>query len=186
NWTPVTQDVNGQPLAEGTVQYVIFRGSNANFAPDVALTSEPVTTTTYSDTSFQYGQPYYYFVRATNTSHRKAQQSPVSNVLLMYPQDTFAPQPPQELNVVSAREGMVLIWAPNEEEDVAGYNIFRSTEQGKDYVKINKQLVRETTYTDTDIQRRQKYYYVVTAVDNAPVPNESGYSSEISETAKPQ
>ena len=104
----------------------------------------------------------------------------------MYPQDTFSPAAPQELNVVAAREGMVLIWAPNLENDVAGYNIYRSTEPGKDYKKINSDLVRETTYTDADIRRRQVYYYVVTAVDSAPVPNESEHSNEVSETAKQQ
>lgn len=185
-WTPVTQDIAGNTLYEGSVGYLIFRGSDANFAPEQPLTPDPVTTTTYTDTSFQYGQPYYYFVRAIHMQHKKAQQSAASNVLLMYPQDTFAPEPPQELNAVSAREGMVLIWSPNSEEDVAGYNIYRSSETGKNYQKINRELVRETTYTDADIRRKERYYYVITAVDNAPVPNESGYSSEISETAKSQ
>jgi fibronectin type 3 domain-containing protein len=90
------------------------------------------------------------------------------------------------LNVVSAREGMVLIWAPNSEEDVVGYNIYRSTTPGQDYTKINKELVRETTFTDKDIKQGQKYYYVITAVDSAPVPNESEKSAETSEVARKQ
>ena len=81
---------------------------------------------------------------------------------------------------------MVLIWAPNPEEDIAGYNIYRSIQAGTGYTKINTDLVRETTYTDKDVQMQQRYYYVITAVDNAPVPNESAYSAETSEIKRHQ
>jgi hypothetical protein len=186
SWTAATEDLHGKPLPEGSVTYEIYRGTNADFAPQEALNPEPISATTYTDTSFQYGQAYYYFVRAGTSHLKKAHGSGPSNVLLFFPQDTFAPAAPEELNVVAAKEGMVLIWSPNPESDVAGYNIYRSTESGTGFVKINKDLVRETTYTDTTIQRRQKYFYVVTAVDSAPVPNESPHSNEISETSKPE
>ena len=123
------------------------------------------------------------FVR-TIMGKKKGQHSEPSNVILIYPQDTFPPRAPEELNVVSAREGMVLIWAPNSEEDVVGYNIYRSTTPGQDYNKINHALVRETTFSDKDIKQGQRYYYVITAVDSAPVPNESEKSAETSEVAK--
>ena len=55
-----------------------------------------------------------------------------------------------------------------------------------DFKKINTELIRETTYTDRDIQQGQRYYYVITAVDSAQVPNESEKSNETSEVAKKQ
>ncbi len=79
-----------------------------------------------------------------------------------------------------------MIWAPNPEDDVAGYNVYRSIEPGKNYEKVNKEIIHETTFTDPGIQMQQKYYYVVTAVDNAPVPNESPHSAEISEVKRHQ
>lgn len=183
-WAPVVEDIAGRNIPGGNVTYSIYRGNNANFAPDEPINPEALTTTSYTDTTFQFGQPHYYFVRAHLTNHKKAQASAPSNVMLIYPQDTFPPKAPEELNVVSAREGMVLIWAPNAEDDVVGYNIYRSLQTAEGHTKINRELVRETTYTDPDVEPGKTYYYVVTAVDSAPVPNESPRSVEASETAR--
>lgn len=185
-WQPVTADIFGRPLPEYSVKYNIYRGTDANFAPIEPMNTEPITETTYTDTTTQNGQAYYYFVRAHQENQKRQQESEPSNVILIYAQDTFPPSAPQELNVVSAREGMVLIWAPNPEKDIAGYNIYRSTKQGSDYEKINKELVRETTYSDTTAKPKEKYYYVITAIDNAPVPNESPYSNEVSDVPRRQ
>jgi hypothetical protein len=186
DWTAVTTDINGKPVPQGSVRYNIYRGTTANFAPEQPLNTEELDAVTYTDTNFEYGKSYYYFIRAHFYGKKKGQHSEPSNVILIYPQDTFPPRAPEELNVVSAREGMVLIWAPNSEEDVIGYNIYRSTTAGQDYTKINHELIRETTFTDKDIKQGQKYYYVITAVDSAPVANESEKSAEVSEVAKKQ
>ena len=186
DWTAVTADINGKSVPQESVRYNIYRGTTANFAPEQPLNSEELDAVTYTDTNFEYGKSYYYYIRAHFYGKKKGQHSEPSNVILIYPQDTFAPKAPEELNVVSAREGMVLIWAPNSEEDVVGYNIYKSTTPGQDYTKINQALVRETTFTDKDIKQGQKYYYVITAVDSAPVPNESEKSAETSEVARKQ
>jgi hypothetical protein len=185
-WQPVTSDIFGRPFREGSINYNIYRGTNANFAPLEAINTDSIAETTYTDTTAQNGQAYYYFVRAHQDDQKKQQESAPSNVILIFAQDTFPPTAPQELNVVSAREGMVLIWAPNPEKDIAGYNIYRSLKSGSEYEKINKDLVRETTYSDTTAKPREKYYYVITAVDNAPVPNESTYSNESSDVPRRQ
>jgi len=186
-WSAPKQDVTGKPLQESSITYNLYRGTNANFAPDPPLNGlQPLSTNGFTDTTFQFGQPYYYFVRAHMTGTKKEQESEASNAILIWPQDTFPPAAPQELNAVSAREGMVLIWAPNAENDVAGYNIYRSTESGTGYQKINSEHIRETTYTDKDVQAGQKYYYQITAVDSAPNPNESARSGEISEVKRQQ
>ena len=184
-WSAPKQDVAGKPLQEGAITYNIYRGTSANFAPDQPLNgTQTLSANVYNDTTFQFGQPYYYFVRAHTTGAKKDQESEASNALLIWPQDTFPPSAPQELNAVSAREGMVLIWAPNAESDVAGYDLYRSTESGTGYQKINPELIRETTYTDKGVVAGQKYYYQITAVDNAPNPNESVPSGEISEVKR--
>ncbi len=108
-WKTADTDILGKPIPEGSATYNIYRGTNANFAPIEPLNPEPVEETTYTDTTTQNGQAYYYFVRAHNKDHKKQQESAPSNVILIYSQDTFPPTPPEELNVVSAREGMVLI-----------------------------------------------------------------------------
>jgi hypothetical protein len=183
-WEPVKTDIAGKPLADGTVSYNVYRGTHANFAPLQPLNPLALTTPTFSDTSFQSARPYYYFVRAFVSTHKREQESSESNVIFVFPQDIYPPSAPQELNVVAAREGMVLIWAPNPEEDVAGYNVYRKVEGEAEYKKHNTKLVRETTYSDPDVKPEIRYYYQVTAVDNAPLPNESPRSTEISEVQR--
>ncbi len=60
---------------------------------------------------------------------------------------------------------------------IAGYNIYRTTTQGRGYVRLNKELIRVTSYQDTDLKLETEYYYVVTAVDTDN--RESSYSAEV-------
>jgi hypothetical protein len=49
---------------------------------------------------------------------------------------------------------------------VAGYNIYRSTVKGRDYVKINATLVKDRlSYKDEEVDSGKTYYYVTRSVD---------------------
>ena len=65
----------------------------------------------------------------------------------------------------------------NETSTVVGYNVYRGSQSGGPYTKINSALDASTTYTDSSVQAGQIYYYVTTAVDSSGV--ESGHSSQI-------
>jgi len=60
---------------------------------------------------------------------------------------------------------------------VAGYNIYRSSVSGSSYAKVNSSLVGGASFTDSNVQSGQTYYYVATAVDAGG--NESVYSNEV-------
>jgi hypothetical protein len=62
--------------------------------------------------------------------------------------------------------------------NVVGYNIYRSTIDGGQYVRINATLVISLNYTDSSVASSTIYYYVATAVDTAGV--ESEYSNQAS------
>lgn len=59
-----------------------------------------------------------------------------------------------------------LTWAQDEMETLAGYNIYRSTDN-QYFTKINKSLLsnEDLQYTDKDVVTGQKYYYYYRAVD---------------------
>ncbi len=65
----------------------------------------------------------------------------------------------------------------NETSTVVGYNVYRGSQSGGPYTKINSALDASATYTDSSVQAGQIYYYVTTAVDS--VGAESGYSNQI-------
>jgi len=58
-----------------------------------------------------------------------------------------------------------------------GYNVYRGSQSGGPYTKINSALDASTIYTDSSVQAGQTYYYVTTAVDSNGV--ESAYSNQI-------
>ena len=59
---------------------------------------------------------------------------------------------------------------------VVGYNVYRGSQTGGPYQKINSTLQSGSGYTDTAVTSGQTYHYVVTAVDGSGT--ESTYSNE--------
>jgi hypothetical protein len=98
--------------------------------------------------------------------------------------DTFPPAIPAGLQAVYTDEGQQkfidLIWSPNSEADLAGYNVYRH-EEGTAPAQINLQPVKTPAYRDTNVQPGKKYFYSVAAVDVRN--NQSERSQEASESS---
>jgi len=69
-----------------------------------------------------------------------------------------------------------LTWVPSTSQ-VAGYNVYRGTQSGGPYARLNGSLSTNPTYSDSSVQSGLVYYYVATAVDSSAA--ESGYSGEV-------
>ena len=70
-----------------------------------------------------------------------------------------------------------LSWTDSDPE-IAGYNVYRGTQSGGPYDKVNGSLVSLTTWNDSAVQSGQSYYYVLTAAASSGA--ESAYSVEAS------
>lgn len=65
--------------------------------------------------------------------------------------------------VVDGGDGEVFLeWNPNLEDDLAGYNIWRS--EGREFKKVNSQLVKVNQFVDKGLRNGRKYRYYITAV----------------------
>ncbi|WP_162564279.1 MULTISPECIES: PA14 domain-containing protein [Microbacterium] len=98
-------------------------------------------------------------------------------------QDTTPPAAPTQVaasNVGSL--GIVVAWEASTSSDVKGYNVYRGTAAGvtaANGTKLNPQLLTgSNSFLDSTRQQDVRYYYVVTAVDQAG--NESVVSNEAS------
>jgi hypothetical protein len=60
-----------------------------------------------------------------------------------------------------------------------GFNVYRGSQSGGPYSRLNASVISATTYTDSTVASGQTYYYVATEVDSAG--DESSYSAEVSE-----
>ena len=132
----------------------------------------------------------YHFVNWTGTAvtaGKVASPSSASTTVLMDADYTVIanfegdpPAAPTGLIATAGNGSVSLDWNDNNELDVNGYNVYRSTTQGSEYGQINGSLVAYSNYVDNDVNNGIHYYYVVTAVDDAN--NQSGYSNEASAT----
>lgn len=112
-------------------------------------------------------------VNATDPAGNSASQS-VSGT-----SDTTVPLTPQGLSASAGDAKADLSWNVNTEPDLAGYNIYRSTDNVS-YAKINTALLTGVSYQDTGLTNGNTYYYKVSAKDNAG--NESTYSNAVNAT----
>jgi hypothetical protein len=68
-----------------------------------------------------------------------------------------------------------LTWDPST-STVAGYNLYRGTQSGGPYSRVNAALLSNTAFNDAKVQSGGNYFYVSTAVDASN--NESTFSNE--------
>ncbi len=76
--------------------------------------------------------------------------------------------PPENLAITGSVGKAGLIWEapPLYHTPTAGYNIYRSTNAGGLFIKINTAAIAGLTYDDWDVDSGQAYYYYVKAVDS--------------------
>jgi fibronectin type 3 domain-containing protein len=102
--------------------------------------------------------------------------------VLVFAHDVFPPAVPTGLQAVFSGVGQApfvdLVWSPDSEADLAGYNIFRH-EENEPPVKLNSEPVKAPAFRDSRVQSGKKYFYSVSAVDERN--NESAKSDETSE-----
>ncbi|HAL44600.1 MAG: hypothetical protein A2Y12_18120 [Planctomycetes bacterium GWF2_42_9] len=91
--------------------------------------------------------------------------------------DTTPPAAPTGLEASAGNATVSLTWNDNAEEDLAGYNIYRSLNSTSGYAKLNTSLLTSSDYIDSSVNNNTTYYYVVTAVDTNV--NESDYSNKV-------
>ncbi|MFC2040658.1 fibronectin type III domain-containing protein, partial [Chloroflexota bacterium] len=132
-------------------------------------------TSDYIDTGLTGGTTYYYVVTAVDLI---ANESSYSNEDSATPTDAD-PAAPTSLVATPGDKQVSLDWTDNSEDDLDGYNVYRSTTSGSGYTEVGS-LVATSDYIDTGLTGGTTYYYVVTAVDL--IANESIYSTEASAT----
>jgi len=79
----------------------------------------------------------------------------------------------------SASYSVSLSWNASS-SSVIGYNLYRGTQSGGPYAKMNPSVLSNTNYTDSSIQSGATYYYVSTSINGEN--QESAYSNQASAT----
>ncbi len=94
--------------------------------------------------------------------------------------DTTPPAIPTGLAATPGNGVVALDWSSNAEPDLAGYHVYRATQNGGPYSVITTSPLLASAYNDTSVSNGTTYYYVVTALDTSG--NESADSTQVSAT----
>jgi hypothetical protein len=101
----------------------------------------------------------------------------------VFTNDIYPPGVPTGLQAVFSGPGQApfvdLLWAPDTDSDLAGYNVYRR-EEGTQPARMNGGLVKTPAYRDSNVTPGKAYWYSVSAVDLRG--NESARSDEASES----
>jgi predicted phage tail protein len=183
NWQPPAANIDGS-VPVNLLGYNVYRADETQSEVGATpLNNGLISGTQYVDRSFKFGNDYKYLVRGVSLGTEGAQvESLNSNVVTVSPRDIYPPAAPGpvRLNVSPTPPVLSIFFPANQEADVAGYNLYRSTDPAlpkKQWTKLNGPLLTKTTFTDAKVEPGKTYYYYVTAVD------QSGNISDPSEVA---
>ena len=152
-----------------------------------ASEEEKHPSTQFLDTAFEWEKTYSYRATVVTVVSQPGEaetqvegdDTPAATV---FAHDVFPPSVPAGLQAVFSGVGQQpfidLVWTPDTDADLAGYNVYRHTE-GREPVKINAEVVRTPAYRDTGVLTGTKYFYAVASVDVRG--NESERSEEAAE-----
>jgi hypothetical protein len=160
-WVKPTETLTGLPPAHpsGYRIYQSVTGKPGSFK----LLGESATAR-FEDRNFQFGQQYYFRVSAVAKANGTVAESDPSAPVGVTPRDIFPPPVPTGLTAVNAAGAVDLLWNASAANDLAGYNVYRSTAGGA-FERINKQLLPTPIFHDSSAAPGQHYQYAVTAVD---------------------
>jgi len=173
-------NLSWDPNLKNTVLYQIAYKVNDDFQK-LATVQHP--NCTYDHVLLTDGLEYVYKIRSIDlTSERSVYTNPITAT----PIDVVPPYPPDQPNIsLISHNTIALEWNISSDGDVAGHSIYRSEisdplSWGSDWGEpIYENLpVSWSGYIDTNVEELTRYYYVITALDE--VPNESGFSEEVS------
>lgn len=181
-WEAPTQNVDGSRPAN-ILGYNVYRVNNDNSVK--ILNNGPITQTFFVDSDITLGLDYKYFVRAASLgTNGEPVESADSKFIAVKTKDIFPPTAPSGVTIAAAPRNISLFFAINPEKDVAGYQVFRSTDSNLAIERWNlltPTLLTTNTFQDKSVEAGKTYFYFVKAVDENG--NLSPASAIVSETA---
>jgi fibronectin type 3 domain-containing protein len=152
-WVEVSYGVS---LSLDLSHYVIYRVENGKQTKLIELKDKKP----WVDSNAIIGKEYRYGVSSVDTIGNEGE------LLLSEPiiaKDAIPPVSPTEVIAVLKDKGVELQWKPSDALDLLGYNVYRADLPNGSYKRLNKDVVKETSFFDPEGKGFQ--WYRVKAVD---------------------
>ena len=179
SWSGSRADQDGGDLT-GLASYVVFRSKDSASAL-AALDTIDASSTSYADTALQAATTYYYAVSAIDGSGNVSPRSSTSSVTT---QGIGAPS-----NVAAAGDvtSITLSWTASDEEDLQGYNVYRSSRSDEGYSRLEGTegapfTTGQTSYIDSNLTGGQILFYRVSVVTDTGESEQSAFDGATVQT----
>jgi len=202
---PETRDEKGE------LGFNIYRRQEGELYPAAPMNPQVVTTSRYTDQSFEFGKQWCYVIRTVFVPRPEEPLTPESPVegeetgipavvptpgpppaliesldseeVCITPVDSFSPPAPTHLIAVEVSAGILLSWESVAAEDLGGYLVYRATDDDGPFDLLTPEPIPMASYTDRDVEPGVEYHYSVSAVDRSDPPNESPRTPSVSARA---
>lgn len=182
SWTAPIDNIDGTrpPNVTG---YNVYRSDKVNNFE--LINNTPVTDDQFFDKAFEFGSDYKYFVRTISLGNDgEPIESLDSNSVAITAKDIFPPDAPTAISIAAAPKNLSIFFAFNSEKDIAGYKVYRTTNQNltkSEWSLLTSELLTTNTFQDQSVEAGKTYFYYLIAVDK--FGNKSEPSETVSETA---
>lgn len=146
---------NPDPDALG---YNVYRKSSFE-TTYVKLNFDLITDTSFVDAAVWGDKTYHYKISAVDRDGHESRFSVVKKCSLI------PPAKPANFAIGAGKDFICLSWSPNQDEDIAGYNIYRSNYCCTNFMKMNDYIWKNNYYFDLSVLAGSSYYYYIEAVD---------------------
>lgn len=83
----------------------------------------------------------------------------------------------QGLEIRTGANSVILRWQEGKDDNIPGYDIYRSTRADGPYTRLNEVPLQRTSYVDFDVVNAQTYYYQIEGIDIAGAPGSVLFSA---------
>jgi fibronectin type 3 domain-containing protein len=161
SWTGSRLDQGGGELT-GLTEYIVFRSKGTSSAL-AALDTIDASSTTYADTALQAATTYYYAISSLDGSGNVSPRSSTESAT------TQGIGAPTNVGVTGNVKSITVSWTASDEEDLQGYNVYRSSRSDQDYTRLTgteatSYTTGQTSYIDSNLAGGQILFYRVSVV----------------------
>jgi hypothetical protein len=175
-WQPVTTHIDGTPVTV-PVRYQVSRSVGGADFVDIGA---QIADTNYVDTTAVNSRKYFYRVQSLSVYEQGSVGGGLSDSVAATPLDKTPPGHPTDVKAVRTAAGVKVFWSPVQDEDVAGYKVYRRLPGAGAPTMIGTVESPYSLFDDTTVPAGiTRLFYSVSSFDKSDPPNESTSSPEI-------